>query len=178
MINAGIERDALTFGVIRILLSLDKMVSSITGHTRYKLEGDPLDGDVNISVVEQSGSAEKLVSRVSPNSQLKGTKSLVAREKTIWVAIGKSDGAKVILVPEIKRSKCVGITILHIDINENLDLDSRKNILEGYKQKLFAISDNVTETEDSFDESKLLEIDIMELLTQPVVTLSQHWINK
>ena len=178
LINAGIERDALTFGVIRILLSLDKMVSSITGHTRYKLEGDPLDGDVNISVVEQSGSAEKLVSRVSPNSQLKGTKSLVAREKTIWVAIGKSDGAKVILVPEIKRSKCVGITILHVDINENLDLDSRKNILEGYKQKLFAISDNVTETEDSFDESKLLEIDIMELLTQPVVTLSQHWINK
>ena len=83
-----------------------------------------------------------------------------------------------ILIPEIKRSHCVGITILHIEINDNLDLSARKNILEGYKQKLFAIRDSVTETEETFDELKLLDTDIMELLTEPVAILSQLWISK
>ena len=178
LIDSGIERDSLTFGVIRILLSLDDMVAEITGHTRYSIEGDADHGDATVQVDEQVGSAANLTSRVGSNPKLRGTKSLAAREQTVWVARGKSDGRNVILIPEIKRSKCVGITLLHIDVENNLDLDQRKNILEGYKQKLFALRDSVTETEDTFDESKLLDFDIIDLLTQPVATLSQNWISK
>lgn len=178
LIDAGLERDSLTFGVIRILLSLDDMLGAITGHTRYEIHGDPESGSASIVVTEQSGSTKSLVSRVGSNPTLRGTKSLVAREQTVWVARGKSDGRNVILVPEIKRSKCVGITILHIDVKSDLDLTSIKNILEGYKQKYFAIRDSVTETQDNFDESILLHFDIMDLLTLPVATLSQSWTSK
>ena len=178
LIDAGLERDTLTFGVIRILLALDEMVGNITGHTRYAIDSTSDKSQQTINVVEQVGSAKNLVSRVNSNHGLRGTKSLVAREQTVWVAKGKSDGRNVILIPEIKRSHCVGITILHIEINDNLDLSARKNILEGYKQKLFAIRDSVTETEETFDELKLLDTDIMELLTEPVAILSQLWISK
>ena len=48
-------------------------------------------------------------------------------------------------------------------------------MLEGYKQRLFALKDAVTETKDTFDESILEKVDIMELLTEPVVLLAKHW---
>jgi len=49
-------------------------------------------------------------------------------------------------------------------------------VLEGYKQKLFALRDAVTETQDTFSEDILAEISVMDLLTQPVVVLAQRWV--
>jgi glucosamine--fructose-6-phosphate aminotransferase (isomerizing) len=178
VIDSGIERDLLQFPVIRTLLALDEMVEQISGHTRYKINGDVNSSESTISIVEQKGSAQALISRVSSNSILRGTKHLVAREQSVWIAKGKSDGRNVILIPEIKRSKTVGITLLHFDVKDNalIDTESRKRILEGYKQRLFALKDAVTETNDQFDENILETIDVMELLTEPVVLLAKNWI--
>lgn len=170
LLEAGVERDLLQFPVIRTLLALDEMIGSITGHTRYSISPDS-----KLSIVEQAGSAKDLVSRVTANSPLRGTKSLTAREQTVWVTQGKSDGRNVILIPEITRSKTTGIMLIHIDVNDTVNVDARKRILEGYKQRLFALRDAVTETQDTFDESKLMDIPIIELLTQPVVVLAQQW---
>ncbi|MFN8016156.1 MAG: SIS domain-containing protein [Acidimicrobiia bacterium] len=172
LIDNSISRDLLQFSVIRTLLALDEMVGSITGHTRYSISEDE-----KISVIEQKGSASNLVSRITSNSELRGTKHLVYREQSVWVTKGKSDGRNVVLIPEIHRSKTTGITLLHFDPidNEKLSIESRKRILEGYKQRLYALRDAVTETKDSFDESKLAEIDIVELLTEPVFTLAKYW---
>jgi len=177
VMDNGIERDLLVFPVIRTLLALDEMVETITGHTRYKINDDVDSSEATLSIVEQKGSALNLVSRIGVNPTLRGTKRLVAREKSVWIAKGKSDDRNVILIPEIKRSKTVGITLLHIDVRENsaLDIESRKRMLEGYKQRLFALKDAVTETKDTFDESILEKVDIMELLTEPVVLLAKHW---
>jgi glucosamine--fructose-6-phosphate aminotransferase (isomerizing) len=171
LLEIGVQRDHLQFSVMRALLALDEMIETITGHTRYSIK------DGLISVEEQAGSAAGLTSRVGKDSPLRGTKSLTAREQTVWITRGRSDGRDVILVPEIENSHTVGITLLHIDVRAEsaINVDARKRILEGYKQRLFALRDAVTETQENFDEEKLADIPIMELLTSPVVLLAQHW---
>lgn len=177
LLDAGVQRDVLQYPVIRTLLTLDEMVANITGHTRYEIKGDPSAGDATLLIVEQKGSAEGLISRVASNPTLLGTKRLTAREQVVWITQGKSDGRNVIMIPEVIRSRTTGITLLHVDVKNNTDLtiEARKRILEGYKQRLFALRDAVTETQDTFDESVLEHIDILELLTQPVVVLASHW---
>ena len=175
LLEIGVARDLLQFPVIRTLLALDEMISSITGHTRYSIEGDIAGGKATVSIVEQSGSAKDLTSRVKNNPALRGTKSLTAREQSVWVTQGKSDGRNVILIPEISRSKTVGITLLHIDVDDSINVEARKRVLEGYKQRLFALRDAVTETHESFNEDQLQTLNIIELLTQPVVVLAQRW---
>lgn len=178
LLNAGVARDLLQFPVIRTLLALDEMIESITGHTRYALQGDAPSGEATLSIIEQEGSAKNLTSRISSNPILRGTKSITAREQSVWITQGKSDGRKVILIPEVTRSKTTGITLLHIDVDDSISLDARKRVLEGYKQRLFALRDAVTETQDSFDETILEDISMIELLTQPVVVLANHWLKK
>lgn len=176
LLEHGVPRDVLTFQSIRTLLALDEIIDKVTGHTRYEIHGD---GDeLSLSIVEQVGSSAGLVSRVTQNPKLRGTKRLAAREQSVWIVKGKSDGRNVILVPEVMRSKTIGITILHFDVkNESeVSLDSRKRVLEGYKQRLFAIRDAVTETKDDFDETVLCDIGVMELLTEPVVNLARYWL--
>ncbi len=175
LLDSGVGRDLLQYTVIRTLSALDEMIGSITGHTRYQIQGDPTSGEATLSIIEQEGSASSLISRVKDNPLLRGTKSLTAREQTVWVAKGKSDGRNVILIPEISRSQTIGLTLLHVDVDESISIDARKRVLEGYKQRLFALRDAVTEVQDTFDESKLGEISIMELLTEPVVVLAQRW---
>lgn len=171
LLESGVARDLLQFPVIRTLLALDGMILNITGHTRYVISDD----SKTVQIVEQVGSTSSLTSRVISNPTLRGTKSLTAREQKVWIVQGKSDGRNVIMVPEVTRSKTTGITLLHIDVDDTIPVESRKRILEGYKQRLFALRDAVTETQDTFDESILADIDIMELLTQPVVVLAGHW---
>ena len=175
LLDSGVERDHLQFPVIRTLLALDEMVASINGHTRYSIEGDPRSGQATVSVIEQKGSASDLTSRVQGNPSLRGTKSLTAREQVVWITKGKSDGRNVILIPEVSRGVTTGITLLHIDVKEEIDIEARKRILEGYKQRLFALRDAVTETQDTFDEAVLQNISIIDLLTEPVVVLAQNW---
>ncbi len=179
LLEKGIERDTLQYPVIRTLLALDEMVASITGHTRYEIQGDVSSGEANLVIIEQVGSAKDLKSRISDNPKLRGTKSLTAREQVVWITQGKSDMRNVILIPEVKRTKTTGITLLHIDLQDELEisLQARKRILEGYKQRLFALRDAVTEQKDSFDETILEKVSIMELLTKPVVDLAeQYWL--
>ncbi len=177
VIENGVERDLLGFPIIRTMLALDELVENISGHTRYKINGDVTSNDATLSIIEQKGCAKGLISRVQSNPTLRGTKHLVAREQSVWIAKGKSDGRNVILIPEIKRAKTVGITLLHFDVRKNssIDVDARKRILEGYKQRLFALKDSVTEISESFDDNILNSIDIMELLTEPVVLLAKYW---
>lgn len=177
LLESGVQRDVLSFPVIRTLIALDEMVGTITGHTRYLIHGDPTSTSATLEIAEQKGSAEALVSRIAQNPTLRGTKRLTAREQVVWITQGKSDSRNVIMIPEVTRSITTGITLLHIDVvdNDELSVDARKRVLEGYKQKLFALRDAVTETQDTFDESILADIDMMELLTQPVVVLASKW---
>src|SRR4029079_16615766 len=45
VLAAGAARDALTYRVLRTLVALDPAVESVTGFTRYRLDGDPAGED-------------------------------------------------------------------------------------------------------------------------------------
>ena len=48
-------------------------------------------------------------------------------------------------------------------------------VLEGYQGRYSALVDAVTETETTFDDDRLGGVGVVELLTEPVYVLADHW---
>ncbi|MEY4675429.1 MAG: hypothetical protein RL148_3213 [Planctomycetota bacterium] len=172
---AGAARDHLGYRDLRALAALDAAVLEVTGSTRYRIAGDPESGDARIAVLEQRGVAATLPSRTSANPVLKGTKHLVAVERLCFVARGRSDGRTVILVPEVEHGRTTGITLVHVRFADHLDPKTMRGVLSAYRNRLSALTDAVTETEPSFDESVLGRIGVADLLTEPVNVLADRW---
>ena len=49
------------------------------------------------------------------------------------VAKGRSDGRTVLIVPEVKDTEPVGITLLHVEFVDRLPVDTMRSVLEGYR---------------------------------------------
>jgi hypothetical protein len=64
---------------------------------------------------------------------------------------------------------------LHIRFRDRLPADSARRVLEGYRDRYRAIADQVTETEPVMRDEVLGTIDLVELLTEPVVRLAEKW---
>ncbi|HUE58561.1 MAG TPA: hypothetical protein VMO88_03180, partial [Acidimicrobiales bacterium] len=50
-----------------------------------------------------------------------------------------------------------------------------KRVLCGYRTRYSALSDAVTETEPFFDDSRLGDVPIVDLLGEPVYALATRW---
>jgi hypothetical protein len=50
-----------------------------------------------------------------------------------------------------------------------------RTVLQGYQGRYGALRDAVTETAPTFDDSVLATVDLVDLLTQPVYVLADHW---
>ena len=68
-----------------------------------------------------------------------------------------------------------GITLLHVKFHERLSPTAMRGVLQGYRERYGALRDMVTETEPTFREDLLGEVDVLELLTAPVAELAAHW---
>jgi glucosamine--fructose-6-phosphate aminotransferase (isomerizing) len=172
-IAAGASRERLVYRDLRSLAALDAAVAEVLGSTRYRIDGD-LDS-ARIHVVDQKGIATTLRSRTSQNPVLKGTKHLVAMEKQCMVAKGRSDDRTVILVPEVEQNRTVGITLLHVRFHGHLPAATLRTVLGSYRNRFAALSDAVTETEPSFDESLLAAKPVVDLLCDPIYSLADRW---
>ena len=169
-LRAGAGRDVLAYRTLRVLASLDPAVDSVTGYTRYGIDGDA------ISIIDRDGISRDLPSRVEGEGVLRGTKHRVAENREVLVARGRRDGRIVILVPEVKGNTCTGITLLHVALHDRLDPADARGVLQGYDQRFDRLVDWVTETEGSFDESVLGRIDVADLLISPISETADHWI--
>jgi len=78
-------------------------------------------------------------------------------------------------VPEVKQNQTVGITLLHVRFADRLGGAPMRAVLEGYQGRYSALVDAVTETEESFDDGLLASVDVVDLLTEPVYVLAEHW---
>ena len=106
---------------------------------------------------------------------LRGTKHRAATEREVTVVRGRSDGRTLILVPEAKDGQTTGLTLLHVRFHERLRAEVARRVLQGYRDRYAAIRDQVTETEPSMRDEVLGQLDLVELLTEPVVRLADHW---
>jgi glucosamine--fructose-6-phosphate aminotransferase (isomerizing) len=175
VLAAGATRDALSYRVLRTLVDLDAGVAEVTGYTRYRIDGDPASEDATIGVLDQGGSASTLRSRTSDNPTLRGTKQVAAAEREVTVTRGRSDGRTVVIVPEVKGVQTVGLTLLHIDLKERVPADVAHAVLSGYRNRYAALRGAFTETELTFDDQRLADTDLVDLLTVPVNVLADRW---
>ena len=175
LLAAGAGRDRLGYRALRTLAALDEAVAGVTGYTRYRIEGSVGDGTATIHVVDRGGVALDIPSRVDGNPQLLGTKHRAATEREVTVARGRRDGRTFVLVPETKDTQVVGMTLLHASFHDRLPPAGAQRVLMGYRDRYDALVDAVTETEATFDEEVLGQVDLVDLLTQPVHVLADRW---
>ena len=175
VLDAGAARDHLPYETLKVLAALDAAVESVLGFTRYAIDGDPQAGTATISIVERGGIALQLSSRVDGNTQLVGTKRRVAAEQELLVARGRKDGRTVILIPEVKGSQTVGITLLHVAFRDSVSPALARQVLQGYDRRYDRLVDWVTETEGAFRDDRLGEVSIADLLILPVSDSANLW---
>jgi glucosamine--fructose-6-phosphate aminotransferase (isomerizing) len=173
-LKAGAPRDRLSYKALRTLAGLDVAVEEVTGFTRYRIDGD-LDDEATITVVDRGGIARDLPLRTERNPLLRGTKHRVATEREVTVAVGRSDGRTLVLIPEVKGNRCQGITLLHARFAERLPAGRMRSVLEAYRGRYAALKDAVTETEPTFRDDLLGELAPIDILTIPVNVLADQW---
>ena len=175
LLDAGAVRAQLGYDTLRAVAALDPAVARVTGFTRYRIEGEAGDEAAKLAVLAKGGISERLVSRAEQDHRLRGTKQLVAIERQVLVARGRSDGRTVLLVPEVAGGHVTGLTLLHVDFHERLPAARARTVLEGYRSRLAALRSAVTETEPAFDEALLGELPVASLVTDPVEALADRW---
>ncbi|HEY5076694.1 MAG TPA: SIS domain-containing protein [Acidimicrobiia bacterium] len=169
VLAAGAPRDSLTYRALRTLVALDASVESVSGWTRYNIEGE------TINVVDRGGIALDIPSRTETNPVLRGSKHRAAAEREVTVVRGRADGRTMIFVPEVKGNQTTGLTLLHVRFHDRLPGEVARRVLEGYRDRYQAIADQVTETEPVMRDDVLGTIDFVDLLTEPVVRLADSW---
>jgi glucosamine--fructose-6-phosphate aminotransferase (isomerizing) len=176
VLAAGAARDNLSYRAIRTLVALDPAVASVLGFTRYRIEGDETHDDhMTIHVVDRGGIATAIASRTEGSSLLRGTKHRAVSEREVTVARGRADGRMFVLVPEVKGFGVTGLTLVHVALHERVPFEVARQVLRGYRNRYAALEDQVTETEPTFRDALLADLDLGDLLTQPVAALSEHW---
>ena len=172
---AGASRDHLSYADLRALASIERAVASVLGSTRYAISGCVEDEDATVAVVERSGVSAEIASRTEANPALRGTKHLVASEKKLMVARGRNDDRIVVIVPEVKDSRAIGLTLIHVELHERLPASDLRSVLSGYRNRYQALADAVTETEPSFEEHRMAEMSVVDLLCEPIYSLADRW---
>jgi glucosamine--fructose-6-phosphate aminotransferase (isomerizing) len=175
LLAAGTARDSLTYRTLRTMVALDPAVDAVVGWTRYRVEGDPSRPGATIQVVDTGGIARDIPSRTADNPTLRGTKHRAASEREVTIVRGRSDGRSVVIVPEMKANQTTGLTLLHVRFHDRLPAETARRVLEGYRDRYEAIADQVTEVEPVMRDDVLATIDVLELLTEPVVRLADRW---
>jgi hypothetical protein len=79
------------------------------------------------------------------------------------------------MVPEVKDGQVTGLTLLHARFVPLLDPVTAKSVLEAYQGRYRALVDAVTEGRPQFADALLGQVPVIELLTEPVAVLAQHW---
>ena len=174
LLACGAPRDRLAYRTLRTIAGLDPAVVEVLGATRYEVTGDLADG-ATVRVIDRSGIAIDLVSRTDREPVLRGTKHRAAVEREVTVSKGRHDGRTIVIVPEVKGNQTTGLTLLHVRFHDRLAAGSARSVLEAYRTRFDALRDAVTETEPTFRDDVLGSISMIELLTEPVVILAEHW---
>ena len=174
-IRTGAGRELLPYATLRTLAELDPAVVSVIGHTRYRLDGGEDLSTATLEVVGRGGVGAELRSRTETDPRLRGTKALVARERELMVAAGRSDGRHVVIIPEVQNRIPVGLVLLHVELADRLPAATARSVLQGYRRRYQALRDAVTETEDELDDAILEAQPMLDLLTVPILDLADRW---
>ncbi len=172
VLAAGAPADRLAYADLKELEALDAAVLEVVGWTRYAIEANG-NGE-RIRIIGRGGVAASMKSRTEKDAALRGTKHTVAVERRLLVAVGRSDGRPILLVPERSRGACSGLVLLHTRFHDTLDGETARTVLTGYRNKYSLIRDALVEVGQDLQDAGLARVPVVELLTQPVITLADR----
>ncbi|MGK2949500.1 MAG: SIS domain-containing protein [Acidimicrobiales bacterium] len=175
VLAAGAARDRLSYKTLRTLADIDPVVAEVTGWIRYEIDGDPTEGEVPVAVVDRGGIALDIPSRSERSGTLRGTKHTVAVERQVFVTRGRQDGRTIVIVPETKDDRSIGLTLLHVRFEDRLTVATARGALQGYRNRWAALRDAVLETEPTFRDDLLAEVPAGDLLVEPIRELADRW---
>jgi glucosamine--fructose-6-phosphate aminotransferase (isomerizing) len=119
--------------------------------------------------------SRSIPSRTATDNRLRGTKHRAVDKREVTVFRGLHDGRTGVMVPEVKDGQVTGITLLHARFVPLLDPATAKTVLDSYQGRYRALVDAVTEGRPQFSDALLGEVPVIDLLTEPVAVLAQHW---
>jgi glutamine---fructose-6-phosphate transaminase (isomerizing) len=178
VLATGASRDRLSYSTLRTLAALEPLVAEVLGYTRYAIDGHvdaAGNDDATVVVIDRGGLGRELPSRTADDPELRGTKRWVAVERQVLVGKGRSDGRTFIIVPEVKDGEATGLALLHVRLATDLTLPALRAVLQGYRNRYGAIKHAVTETEPVFRDDLLVDVPVVELMTEPVNDLADRW---
>ena len=174
VLAAGAARDRLSYKTLRTLADIDPAVAEVTGWIRYELDGDPESDAVSVSIVDRGGIALDIPSPRSARGS-SGARSTPSRSSGRSSSRGREDGRTVVIVPETKDDRAIGLTLLHVRFQERLPVSAARGALQGYRNRWSALRDAVLETEPTFREDLLPEVPTADLLVEPIRVLADRW---
>ena len=100
----------------------------------------------------------------------------MAFEREVTVAVGRSDGRTVLIVPEVKGQPVHG----HHPAARPLPRPPGRAhacaaCSQGYRHRYAALRDAITETEPAFRDDLLGTLPVVDLLTAPVLVMAAAW---
>ncbi len=172
-LEAGAQREAIAYADLRTLAALSPTIEEVLGFSRYEIVGS--EADPKVHQVQAGGIAKSMRSRTNSDPRLRGTKHQVARERSVLVAEGRSDGRMVLFVPEVRGQHTVGLTLLHVQLKDHVSAAEARTALEHYRSRYTRLVEAVMETEPVFDDARLAHIGTRDLLVTAVPGLADLW---
>ena len=145
---------------ILVTKRIQKAISGVKGYTLYDInnlgvEGKPQDTST-IIINRKGGVSRQMKSRAETSCTLMGTKKTIVRTGEIYVGLGKSDGASIVIIPLLKERAIVGsLLLIHVDFNESLSVNEKKDILGD---RYYDIRNLIDEYNLTWDDSYLERI--------------------
>ena len=176
LLATGAPRDSLTYRALRTLVALDprgrrgRRLDPLPHRRRPEPRG------ATIHVVDRGGIARDIPSRTDDNPMLRGTKHRAASEREVTVVRGRADGRTLIIVPEVKGNQTTGLTLLHVRFHDRLPAEAARRGPRGLPRPLPRRSPTRSpRSSRSCATTCSATIDLVELLTEPVVRLADRW---
>ena len=173
VLGTGCPRDRMSYKTLRTLSAVSPAVKSVNGYTRYRIDGNPEDS-AQIFVVDKGGIALDMTSRAEKDPTLRGTKHRVSVERMPIVTVG-TDSRVVLIVPEVKDNETTGLTLCHLTLEEKLNADTARSVLQGYRNRYRQLVDVVTESDPNFRDDIFTDVPTVDLLTAPISEVADHW---
>jgi glucosamine--fructose-6-phosphate aminotransferase (isomerizing) len=171
----------LAFGV-RSLLSanalalarIQRALKAVNGYTLYAvnhLEADGSPGEeATIEIRARGGISLSMPSRVESRGLLMGTKKGIVASDRIYVGLGKSDGAPLVIVPLLDGGEIVRhLLLVHVTFDEALPVRERKELLG---ERANDIRNLIQEFNLPWDDGLLGAVPMAVLLGEPVEVIA------
>lgn len=167
---------------IRVLKNVQDIVAKVNGAILYRIDGLNVLGEITdqttISVQKKSGSIAPLKSRVETDSQLRGTKRIIVREKNVFIGKGRTDDRNIIIIPIFSATSASSIShlmLLHIAFREQVPLSHKIKALGGKHERIKNI---VQETSIPWDDAYLEWVRMEDLFGQSAEKTAEYIVSR